>query len=1510
MPGQPPAAGLVFPDPTPVLERGNGLEWREAGWIGAVTGCQVGLPATDIRSEGSPVSHGSPEPGQSLDSILLEFDQAWHSRGGASIEDWLRRVDPSGRSEALGELVKIDLQYQWSRGSGRRVENYLADYPELASVEGIWEELVEEELIARRRAGDAPGDLEFSSRFAGRAEEVRGIWHSVCRQHSPRSQSKPCGPGAGSSGLTGTTLAGRYQVREPIGQGAHADVYCAWDPVLSREVAVKVSRWSMEEGSGAARRFLREAESIAQLQHPGIVSVYEFGRHGSRLYIVEELLSDGTLEKHLDRGPVDVVQAVNWLREICHAVDYAHQCGVIHRDLKPANVLIDRHGRLRVGDFGLAARSEGDLRLTHEGEMLGTPAYMSPEQIHGDGGASPASDVYALGAILYQMLAGRLPFSGPTASVLHQVLEGNPVRPRKLNPRIPVELETLCLKAMAREPGRRYSSVRDLAEDLRRFLASEPLLARRTGWWGQMRLWVRRQPVAAAVALSSLVLIAAILAAGFLRVTEERNRFRGERDRANEALFQSLMGNIRNELRSKAGGWYSRATETLAKAAQSPAAAAERDSLRDLAGEVLLDPGPRLELQATLTPSPLPSQAVGGSGPVPSPSVPALAIDAPRGLVLAGSASGGLFLHRWQKNARMELKGPGEPVLDVDLSRERALALCGEELWSWPVEGLESAAGDLPAGSLEGALLVGGIRCFAYSPEKSQLACGYEDGRIALFRLDGTRTGELTVWKAHEGEVNGLAFSRDGLLCASGGQDGFVKCWEVPAGLLLAGYLGANIPRSLDFGFDGNSLVWTCWETFSLTSFPLTGSVSIFGGWTAAFRAVAEIGDQEHLTISTDGQVMHWKLRRPVTSVASGGEPVSLAVSAADRTLAVGFANGEIRVWQIVGSDLTRRLRTHQPMDLDSQGHPYDHLGRLDASRPLEHLSWFRVNHTQALDTGMTVDFVATANGQGELQVYSGGGVRSTGLGHPGRVVSLSVGNSDRWIVTTDAEGPVRIWDRESLEKIGEIPSGRGRIFRIACDPDNGSVVVAGRSGTELVAENGSRTVLNPNAQFAGAMAFGRSSLAVSLSDGRVGLFSRDGQEQLALLPSQKQVLLDLAFSPDGERLYCLSASHDIACWDWRNGQLLRKSAPDLGSHGLVVDPLGKYLLALTHHSRALVFDARSLERVAQISLMRGHGGFSPDGSLFRHSSFGLQEFRRGILDAAVPEGGALGAQESALRADFVQVVPGGHLDTVWSVDVSPDDRWTATGSFDQTVKIWDNASGELVSTTGQHAGMVWRVRFSSDSALVASGSENEAEKKGEILLTRPESGEVCGRLEIGTRLIGGMDFHPDRPWLAVSCFDGHVGIADSGSLEWLATAQPFRQAILDIRFSPEGDLLAAACLGNGLALWKTGTDSAGKPGPLENPELLVEPGERVWAVAFSEDGKLLASACESGTIVIYERATLRRVLALKSGCSRLRYLRFSPDGNRLWCSAFASEGCVIELDRLRERLKQMDLDW
>ncbi len=347
-------------------------------------------------------------------------------------------------------------------------------------------------------------------------------------------------PSAAAMGIApGVVRLPGYEILGELGRGGMGVVYKARQLGLNRLVAIKMILSGDYAASGDLARFRLEAEAVAKLQHPGIVQVYEIDEVDGKPYFCLEFVNGGPLQKKLSGNPQPPGQAAQLVEKLAEAMAYAHQNHIIHRDLKPANVLLTENGAPKVADFGLAKRlDEKQESQTQSGSILGTPSYMAPEQAHGQTrDMGPGGDIYSLGAILYEMLVGRPPFKGQTVlDTLEMVRSQEPVAPSRLQPKIPRDLETICLKCLQKDPKNRYHTAAALAEDLRRFQAREPILARPTPTWERAWKWSRRRPLAAALIAVSVLFVLSIAAGGVAFGEYQRSRALKEEGLKDEAV--------------------------------------------------------------------------------------------------------------------------------------------------------------------------------------------------------------------------------------------------------------------------------------------------------------------------------------------------------------------------------------------------------------------------------------------------------------------------------------------------------------------------------------------------------------------------------------------------------------------------------------------------------------------------------------------------------------------------------------------------------------------------------------------------------------------------------------------------------------------------------------------------------------------------------------------------------------------------------------------------------------
>ena len=306
---------------------------------------------------------------------------------------------------------------------------------------------------------------------------------------------------------------GDYELLEEVGRGGQGVVFRARQKNLNRTVALKVISFGQWASKAHLKRFRREAEAAASLDHPYIVPIYEVGERDGSCYFSMKFVEGGQLDEVVRCAPMSIRQAAELIAKVARTVHHAHEHRILHRDIKPGNILLDQKGEPHLTDFGLAQLVETESTVTRTMEVLGTPSYMAPEQAVGNNSAiSSATDVYGLGAVFYQLLTGQPPFAGGTTyETIKLLLDTEPRQPRLLNPKIDRDLSTICLKCLEKDPKRRYSSALALAEDLERWLKHEPIRARRTGLFIRGRKWVRRNPTTAVLVVALAAVVGAMI---------------------------------------------------------------------------------------------------------------------------------------------------------------------------------------------------------------------------------------------------------------------------------------------------------------------------------------------------------------------------------------------------------------------------------------------------------------------------------------------------------------------------------------------------------------------------------------------------------------------------------------------------------------------------------------------------------------------------------------------------------------------------------------------------------------------------------------------------------------------------------------------------------------------------------------------------------------------------------------------------------------------------------------
>jgi WD40 repeat protein len=699
---------------------------------------------------------------------------------------------------------------------------------------------------------------------------------------------------AGEQGQADPRRIGDYDVLERLGQGGMGVVYRARHRRLNRLVALKVLH--RVDSVTDVQRFHREAELAARLQHPHIVGVYEVGSWSegeempARPWIAFELVAGGGLDRLLRESVLAPRQAAALVETLARTLHVVHGHGIVHRDLKPANVLLSGSGVAsaprggstpgadatgltpKIADFGLAClQDDHDSGLTRTGQLLGTPGYMAPEQVDGLRWAvGPATDVHALGAILYESLTGRPPFKGGS---LHETLalirEQEPAGPRRLRPGIPRNIETICLKCLEKDPAHRYASASDLADDLARFRGGLPIAARPTSRLEHAGRWCRRQPLLAALLAVCVLLGMAILGgaawtASTLALARHEQALaeaetRAAREVAAAQEYYALLHDVMQGVARREPGWAAAGLANLQRAAALPTRVIDRRALRSLAADCLSG----IDVQPTST-FPLP---FGSSRIAFHPVRPLLAV---------GQAKG------WLGCSVVLLdRGSGAVV--------RRLALPTTACWN------------------NGRPAQDGVTALAFSPDGRWLVAGSRSG--SLHRWDLSAPGASAAsWPAHTARVNGLLFAPDGAALLSASDDRSVKRWSVAGGWKQAAALAAH--GRLAIGPEPGSLLVTDHDKLHLVSRaslqPLRPALPVRAGLVASpHNATGPVllaeGTSLCLLDGASGRVTQ-TLRNPCQESAHDGEIDDVAVSA-DGQLAASLSQRtcRVRLWELAG---------------------------------------------------------------------------------------------------------------------------------------------------------------------------------------------------------------------------------------------------------------------------------------------------------------------------------------------------------------------------------------------------------------------------------------------------------------------------------------------------------------------------------------------------------------------------------------------------------------------------------
>jgi WD40 repeat protein/predicted Ser/Thr protein kinase len=935
--------------------------------------------------------------------------------------------DPSSTDDRLHDLL---LRWEEARQQGLPVtaEELCRDCPELL-------EPLRRQIHALQAVDAVLATTDFPAAPAAVPETAAGPLRATAA-------------GQAAAALPGSPVLPGYEVLGELGRGGMGVVYKAREVSLGRLVALKMILAGGSAGPRQLARFRAEVEAVARLQHPNLVQIYSVGEDDGRPYFAMEFVHGGSLEGRTAGRPQPPRQAAALVETLSRAMDAVHRAGIVHRDLKPANVLLTEDGTPKITDFGLAKRLDVERGPTITGDVVGTPCYMAPEQAAGKTRQiGPATDVYALGAILYELLTGRPPFECASAwETIQRVLSHDPVPPRLLQFGVPRDLETICLKCLQKEPHKRYASAEALADDLRRFLAGEPIRARPAGRWERLVKWARRRPAAAAL-LAVIGLAVVLLVAGGVAYEMRLSQALDETTRqAEESRRRLVRLNVAEGTHALDEGDWPAALLWFAEALRLDAGDKQREAMhRRRLGAVLrqcprlvflaLHDGPVCQAQFSADDRLLITAGEDGSarvwdlragqalGPPLRHAGPVTGVAFRPDDRAAATAGRDGTARLWEVGSGRPLLPPlrhDGPVVGVSFSGD------GRRLVTASADG-SARLWDAATGEEKAVLRDGGpVRCAAFSGDGRRVVTASDDHTARVW--DGMTGAAVTPPLQHAGAVNWAAFDADGRRVVTASADHTARLWDAATGKPLAAVLrhrGAVVRAS--FSPDGrqvltagDDLTARLWDAatgdlrepaLALAAPPTCAAYSPDG------RRVVTAGDDNAASL-WDTATGEW--RPPL--LKHQGTVCGIAFSPDGRRLATAGADHAVRVWDLSGLPTAAAADQGKPPVEAVAGEP----GRWpspDGRRVV----------TAEGSQGARVRDAATGQPLGPL------------LRHGSAVVFAAFSPDGRRVITASDDNTARLWDAETGELLTR-PLKHPTTVRLAAFSPDGELVVTADS--------------------------------------------------------------------------------------------------------------------------------------------------------------------------------------------------------------------------------------------------------------------------------------------------------------------------------------------------------------------------------------------------------------------------------------------------------------------------------
>jgi eukaryotic-like serine/threonine-protein kinase len=984
---------------------------------------------------------------------------------------------------------------------------------------------------------------------------------------------------------------GDYEIEAELGRGGMGVVYRARQVSLNRPVALKMLRAGMLAGDADLRRFQNEAEAVALLDHSGIVPVYEVGEHNGQKYFSMKLVPGSNLAERLAHYKADPRAAATLVTEAAEAVHHAHMQGILHRDLKPANILVDPEGHPQVTDFGLAKRIQDDIELTQSGAVLGTPGYMSPEQASGRRGTiTTATDIYGLGAVLYSLLTGSAPFTGDSVmETITKVKEQPPVPPRKHNPRLPRDLEVICLKCLEKSPARRYSSAQALADDLRAWLESRPIAARPVGTVERTLLFVRRKPVlSAAYGLTAAV----IFLVGFggtiarlwraaegaraeavkahdgeriqrLAAESARDREKMARDRLAAVEYGRTMEVAHQEWREGNVG----ATVSLIESTPPSLRGWEWRYVDRLChADLLTLRGHDGPLKSACF-SPDGSRIVTGGWDKTAKvwdartGTPILSLKGHTDAVEASYSPDGsrIVTASWDKTAKVWDAAMGAQVLAL-IGHGKALTAAsfspdGSRIVTASYD-QTARVWDAKSGalifSLKGHTLL--LHSASFSPDGSRVLTASDDGTARIW--DASTGSQIRNLGPHPGGALSASFGPDGSRVITNDRRGPVRIWDANTGAEILAFKGEVGAESVSFSRDGSRVLIVCSNTAKVLD-AATGveSLVLRGHASSVQKASFSADGSRIVTASDDGTAKVWDASTSAESLTLSGHSASVQRASfnpdGSRILTAGWDN-TAKVWDGRTGALILSLKGHSDACFGASFSPdgprivtasNDRTARVwDAETGAVILTYH--GHSAPLDDASfnpDGSQIVTASEDGAVKVWDArtGAEILTLQGHGAYVSSALFSPDGLRILTASHDDTARTWDAKTGEEILTLKGHGGWVTSASFSPDGMRIVTTSYDKTARVwdAKSGALILsLKGHTQLliSAASSPDGSRIATASADGTAKVWdARTGTEVLSL-KGQGNIVMSASFSPDGSRIVTSSNDGTARVWDTR----------------------------------------------------------------------------------------------------------------------------------------------------------------------------------------------------------------------------------------------------------------------------------------------------------------------------------------------------------------------------------------